>query len=394
MTLLRALRRLPPLETGLLVLGIVVLVILGAARQTQEQSGPQIDSFSTYDAQTGGYRAFYAMLEAEGVRVTRFQSRPAFLDASIDTLVYVEPYTFDERAIQPTEADVHDLETWVRAGGRLLYIGHDDAAARAGYLHLPRSRKASRIAGPVVRAPDIARDGVDRLIASTNLRFTHLPAHARVLYDDGRGPFAVAYPFGRGSVTTLIDEDLLENANLGKGDAARFGYALASPARPNGAVAFDETPHGYLIAERWYTIVPRAFAIALAIAVGVILIALAGAAVRLGPALVPFERRDRSSADFIDALSTLLERGRATRKALVDASNSTARAIARANGLGDDASDAEIAAKIENAESRDSYRTMRLVAANGFADEKNLLRGVALAQQLRKEFAPHGRPRN
>jgi hypothetical protein len=34
------------------------------------------------------------------------------------------------------------------------------------------------------------------------------------------------------------------------------------------------------------------------------------------------------------------------------------------------------------------------VSANGFPDEKNLLRGVALAQQLRKEFALHGRPRN
>jgi hypothetical protein len=394
MTLLRALRRLPPLETALLALGIVIAAWVAVATQAESDDAPQPDSFSTYDGASGGYRAFYALLDAEGLRVERFQRRPVFLDRGIDTLVYVEPLPFDPRRIDPTQADVAALDAWVRGGGRLLYVGHDDGAAAAGILHLPRSTAARHRAGPRIVAPELAHAGVGALDVRSTLRWKRPKRGFRVLYDDGRGPLAVAYPYGRGSVTALIDESLFENDGIARADRARFAYELARPRHPGGVVAFDETPHGYLTPEHWWNVVPRAFAIALAVALAAILVAIAGAAVRLGPPLVPVERRDRSSAAFIDALSTLLERGGATRKALLDASNSTSRAIARSFGLRDDVDPAVIAARIERPAVREAYRTLVAVAENGFPDRANLVRGVALAQRLRKEFAPHGRPRN
>jgi hypothetical protein len=394
MTLLRELRRLPPLETALLAFGIAILVWLAAASQAPESDASHLDSFSSFDAASGGYRALYAMLAAEGVRVSRFERRPAFLDASIGTLVYVEPYEFDPRQIQMTEIDLNALEAWVRGGGRLLYIGHDDEAAKRGVLHLPASAPAHDAVRPALRAPEIVAAGVGSVHAQSGARWKPRRGAFEVLFDDGRGPLAVRYPFGRGRVTALIDKELFENGNIGKPDRARFAFALARPPGATGSVAFDETAHGYLEPDHWWTVVPRSFAIALGVAVATILVAIAGAAVRLGPPLVPFERRDRSSADFIDALSTLLERGRATRKALLDASRSTSHAIARSFGLPDGVAESEIAARIERRDVREAYRDMVTVSANGFPDENNLLRGVALAQQLRKEFAPHGRPRN
>jgi hypothetical protein len=393
MTLLRVLRGLPRLETALLVAGIALLTWVGSAT-APEPDGPPLDSFSSYDAASGGYRALYSLLAEEGVRVERFERRPAFLDASIDTLIYVEPYPLDPRQIVPSASDIAALEAWVRLGGRLLYVGHDDVAARRGVLHLPFSVAVSaRTRARVTRAPELVRAGVANVAASGNLRWKLPKPGVRVLYGDARGALAVQYAYGRGRVSALIDEALFTNANLARPDHARFAYALAVPGRAGGAVAFDEVPHGHLVANRWWEIVPRPFAVALGVALAAILIAVAGAAVRLGPALVPLERRERSSADFIDALSSLLERAGARRKAVRDASNSASRAIARSFGLGADAPDDEIAARIERPDLRAAYRSLRAMASSP-VDESNLLRGVALAQELRKEFAAHGRPRN
>jgi hypothetical protein len=395
MTALRALRRLPPLETAILVLGIGILTWVGLAARGNSPENPPLDSFSTYDAASGGYRAFYTLLADEGVRVERFERHPAFLDASIATLVYVEPSPFDPRAIVPSESDVVALEAWVRRGGTLLYIGHDDVAAKRGVLRLPFSvtpRWPARVRA--VRAPEIARAGVERLAPSNGLRWKLPKSGVRVLYGDARGALAVEYPFGRGRVRALIDESIFAYAKLGAPDRARFAYALALPRDARGVVAFDETPHGYFVAERWWQIVPRSFALALALALAAVLVAIAGAAVRLGPPVLAVERRERSSADFIDAFSSLLERAGARRKALRDATNSATHAIARSLGLRADAPQEEIAARIERADLRAAFGRMRDVATNGFPDESNLLRGVALAQELRKEFAAHGRPRN
>jgi hypothetical protein len=144
----------------------------------------------------------------------------------------------------------------------------------------------------------------------------------------------------------------------------------------------------------WWSIVPRPFLIALAVAGVTLLIAFAGAAVRFGPPLVPVAPADRTSADFIDALASLLARGGAVRKALTDAADSATRTVARAMGLDDGASSDQIAARIERADVRAAFVEMQRVAANGFPDERNLVRGVALAQRIRKEYAPHGRSRH
>jgi hypothetical protein len=381
-----ALRRVPPFEAGLLAIATLLLVAVSVLER-QTAAPPAFDSYSTFDAAGGGYRAYYEMLEREGVRVDRFEQRPAFLTGDVGTLVYAEPLPFDPTQGGVSKSDVAALETWVRGGGRLLYLGHDDAAARAGVLHLPQTRAGRPGAVPVAPA------GIRSLELSGNLRW-QTGNGTRVLFGDRRGAAAVTYAFGRGAVTAVVDETLFENARIARADHARFGYLLATQGPPGSLVAFDEAIHGYVVPVHWWAIVPRPFLIALVIAAAVLLVAFAGAAVRFGPPVLPPERADRTSADFIDALSSLLARGGAIRASLAAASSSATRCVARALGLPDGASNQEIAARIERDDVRAEFREMVAVADNGFADRHNLVRGVALAQRIRKEYAVHGRPRH
>ncbi len=421
--MIAALRRIPPLEGSLLALAVVLLIFVGVLKNGA-QTPPSYDTYSSYDAADGGYRAFYDLLAREGLRVERFESRPAFLTGDVALLVYAEPLPFDPVAGQSaTAGDAGALEAWVRGGGRLLYLGHDEDAAKNGVLHLPFSGDASpggnvpqsghvRQSGRMPQRGDSQRDGTHRYggtvfratvvtpvmppgvakLQVSGTRRWHATKGDHVLVADRKGPVVVSYPFGRGHVTAVIDETLFDNGRIGNGDAARLAYGLAADEAAGGRVAFDEAVHGHIVPLHWWSIVPLPFALALAAATVTLLIAFAGAAVRFGPPLLPVPRDDRTSADFIDALSSLLARGGAIRSALTRASDSTAKSLARALGLGDEASNDAIAARIEDDASRAAFREMLEISRNGFPDERNLVRGVALAQRLRKDYAAHGRP--
>jgi hypothetical protein len=391
-SVLRALRRLPPLETLVLVLAFGLLVAVTIATQ-RAKSTLLPDSYSTYDATSGGYRALYELLVREGVRAGRFEQRPAFLTAQTDTLVWAEPLPFDSRQLATTNADVAALQEWVRAGGSLLYIGFDDVAAKRGILGLPRSGIAAGKRGAPFLAAALARAGARRIEVRAARRYRVERRGTRVLLDDGRGAVAVTYAFGRGRVTALIDESLFTNASLARGDGARLAVALATPRRAAGSVDFDEAVHGHDIPERWWQVVPLPFAIALGVAGMAVLIAFAGAAMRLGPPLLPETHENRTTGDFIEALGSLFARGKAIRYVLESAERSTARAVARALRLPEGATVDQIAARIDDDASRADFRELVRIAGNGFADDKNLVRGVALAQRLRKEYSAHARPR-
>ncbi|GAC1299302.1 MAG: hypothetical protein NVSMB19_03110 [Vulcanimicrobiaceae bacterium] len=393
----RGLRSLLRAETALLALASALLIAVGIAGRSANDRPASLDSYSTYDAASGGYRAFYELLGRAGLHAERFERRPAFLDAGIATLVYVEPLGGDPRALTPTRADIAALETWVRGGGSLLYVGYDDAAAAAGILHLPRLARgaAARAGRNGVVAPELRAAGISRIVASAAPRFADAPrGRTRVLLGDRRGALVVTYAYGRGTVVAAVDRAVFTNARIATGDAARLAVELARPRRSGGVVAFDEMPHGYAVPERWWSIVPRPFAIALGIAGAALLVALAGAALRLGPPLVPAARDDRSTAEFLDAVATLFERRGERRGTLADAAASASHALARAHGLEATASNERIAARIERADLRASFLTLQRLATEGAADPASFVRGVALAQQLRKESTLHGRSRN
>ena len=383
-----AVARLPRFETAIFGIAALALVAFGVWRGDRTPR-VRFDSYSTFDSASGGYRAFAELLEREGVRVTRFRGRPSMLDAARATLVWAEPLPFDPAQGATTAADVAALEAWVRHGGRLLYLGLDDRAAAQGVLHLPRTRpRARRRAHPGV-AEALAAAGVANVFAIAPRRYAP-SAHARTLLDDGYGPLVVRYAFGRGEVVAAIDETLFTNADIGAYDRARLAFALAVPNGAGAAVTFDESVHGYAVPSHWWSVVPRTFVIALTLAGIALLVAFAGAAIRLGPPLPSPVRETGTTADFIGALASLLQRGRAAAPTLAELTASTSRAVARTLGLRDGASNEQVAAAIAGDDLRAAYRELVAGTSGVPVDEAMLVRGAALARRIRKDIVPHG----
>ena len=326
-----ALRRAPRLEIGILVLALGILAFAAVEQQQAAQRAiVAIDSYSTHDTTSGGYAAWFEMLQLEAARVQRFELRPVFLDRSIHTLVWADPLPFDPRQVVPTENDVQALEAWVRAGGRLVYLGHDDGAASQGILKLPHSTAGLDGEQPYV-APQLAAAGVRRYPAETVLRWARDKRPRSTLLGDAHGPLVVSYRYGKGEVVAAIDEPSFTNAKIARPDRARLAYALVRP-QSGETIAFNESVHGFVTPDHWWSVVPRPFAIAIWSALAVLLLAFGGAALRLGPPVLP-PSRDPNSAAFLDALAALFERGRAARKALQDATNSTKRALREGAGF-------------------------------------------------------------
>jgi hypothetical protein len=244
-------------------------------------------------------------------------------------------------------------------------------------------------------SPELARSGVTRVTFETGYRWKRWKHDFSVLVDDGRGPLAVTYPFGRGRVTALIDEAIFRNDEIVRPDRARFAYALAAPGRPNGLVAFDETRARL---SRRHALVGRSFRVRLRSR-------SSSRSVRFSwhsrvPRSVSGRRSFRSTVaiDRAPTSSTRSPRssnaGRPSQSArstprVRRRTRSRVRSV-RARTRPPDA----IAARHRPRRSSPITATMLDVTANGFADDRNLVRGVALAQRLRKEFATHGRPRN
>lgn len=375
------LRALARPETAVLALALVVLVALGIARDRADHPPSAIDTYSTYDTATGGYRAAYELLERVGLRVDRFERRPFFLDRSIATLVYVDPLAADPHQETPTPADIAALEAWVRAGGTLLYVGDDDVAAARGVLHLPRVIGRRTPARAPVIAGSLRAAGVARLSSSARRRFA--PNRAEVLVDDGAGALVVTNRYGLGRVTAVVDRTLFANAGIATGDRARLFVALAGRAR--GVVAFDEMAHGYTTPEHWWTVVPRPFVVAVALGCVALIVAGVGAAIRLGPPLVPPRRDDRSSTEFIDALATLYERKAVARETLHEVAEMTSASLGRALGLAPEASNDAIARALGTGSARAAYDDLLALAANARVSDSDLVRGAALAHGLRKD---------
>lgn len=389
------LRGLPRREIAVLTLAVVVLIAVGAARE-RANAPARFDTASTYDVASGGYRAAYEMLARVGVRVERYERHAVFLPASLATLVYVDPPGDDPTAVAPSAADIAALEAWVRAGGALVYVGDDDVAAHRGILALPHVVAARRGATPFVAAELRAR-GVGNVASVARLRFARGRRSTRVLVADARGALAVAYPYGRGRVTAVVDRTLFANAGIAREHRARLLVALVTNAVPGASasrssVAFDEFAHGFVVPEHWWLVVPRSFAFAVAFGALVVLVAFAGAAIRLGPPVAPPVRDDRSSADFIVALADLYERKGVAAETLREVAGMTTLALGRASGLGAHASRDEVAGALAPGPLRSRFIDLHELAGRARLAPADFVRGVALAHTLRKDHAAHDRP--
>ena len=287
--------------------GMVLVAVLGRT------SGGGSDTFAASDFRSGGYAAWFTLLQREGITTQSFEHRPAELDARIATLIAATPVVPSDTGSR-SAADQAALAGWVFAGGRLVAIGDGDAFQSAGSQAAgvrPKMLTVRRPRGPL-RGP--LAIGIAHLAGLSGDRFASSRRDIALLVDGG-GAIVVRVPYGRGEIDYVGDAQPFANRWIAHADNARLAYALAqSGAR--GAVAFDETLHGVLIERGWWQAIDVPERVALAGIALAMLIALAGSTLRLGPALVLREVREPASDEFIAAVAALYQRNGARRAAI------------------------------------------------------------------------------
>jgi hypothetical protein len=136
-------------------------------------------------------------------------------------------------------------------------------------------------------------------------------SHVRAVLEPGGQPqiLAAIYPHGRGKIAVLSDARLAQNALLGRDDnVVLVANLLADPGRP---VVFDEFYHGRTVRSNplWLATRFPYNALALSVLATTLLVGWRAARV-VGPPVPKRERSRRTLAEYIDAMSRLLNRSR------------------------------------------------------------------------------------
>jgi hypothetical protein len=402
-----------------LVIGLAVFVCFIAVALLdyghQRRQVASFDSFSSFDYQRGGYRAWFEMLRNEGVRAARFQQRPVYLNDSVATLI-VANNEFDallrarlgQKFGVYEQADLAALRRWVQNGGRLVWLvdqatslGLSETeitrqirpAKPGGELQLPHVIKAGPTKNAALAiAVSPLTDGVHAVLGAGKLRipFNTDPALAPLVADRA-GTVVGSYPLGKGEIIVVTDESLFENGRLASADNARLAYNLAAYGlQPGQTVAFEEWSHGYQSGDTWWAILPQPFRVALCIGAAALLFALLGATWRFGPALVPPANDERTSSEYLTSVAMLLERAGATRTSVKDLAQIGLRSAARSAGLPDDAKATAIAERLRGTETgdrrADDVVTLERLAGFERPTKEELVRAARLSLDLRKDL--------
>ncbi|HEY0383611.1 MAG TPA: DUF4350 domain-containing protein [Candidatus Elarobacter sp.] len=322
---------------GLALAAVVAVSLLG-----HNPASPKAATHASADYSFGGYRAWYDLLDREGIAVTRFRRHhDALAGSGIDTLIVAFPDSPVPSSWNASERSA--LRAWVRAGGRMLDIGVTPPTGR-------RDGESDRDRDPVVIAPaerpfGALRGPWSRFVAALGDRREGrlVPAPApesakpkrrgkpaklappaklqrvETLLADRGGPLVVRYRYGRGEVIGVANASFFENRALERGDAARLAFLAARPRR-GGVVAFDEAVRGDVVEKPWYRALDAPELVALALAALAGLLWLLYGIIPLGPAVRLRAAREPTSEEFVDAVAALYERARArdhAREALV-----------------------------------------------------------------------------
>lgn len=396
-------KRFPVVEivVAILAFGALAIAAYFTARQDEAAHGG-VDTFSTYDAASGGYRAWYELLSQEGVRVERFERRPAFLDSSVDVYVSasdefseIAQSRFGKQIDLMNEGDWDALARWVKGGGHLVWLA--DGVTRPDFLNAPGVTASGPKRDEAVSvAPFPLTDGVRTVSGTSRLRVPFAAAGvAAPLVADDTGGVVVSYTLGRGTVAVVTDESLFQNARLSQADNARLAYDLGSAGlTPHGSVAFDEWSHGYVSGDTWWSILPRQLQFGLIVIAAALALLAVGTAFRFGPIAALPDDSERTSAEYLTSMALLYQRGRAVRAALEDLADGCIRDVAAALGLADSANVRVIALRAggtDGDERGEAVMELDRLRSYEYPHEADLIRAARICAHLRKEFTAHGR---
>lgn len=273
------------------------IVVFGTLVLVQPRGGDSQDHASDSDG-PNGTSALYSYAAVRGHQVSRLSNSFSPLPTEASLLFVFNP------DVQPFGADdVQALKQWLSAGGVFVYADSNvDRQLRLAFGLI--SGRTDTDGQAVVALPALAgasRVGSDEPIHSWQPSPDQVPLFVS---ESGGQPVIVEERVGAGRIIAIADPDLLTNQWIGKEDNWRLAADLLAIAP--GEVLFDEFHHNPYAgaAPKDWTREPWGIALLWTLAVGFIGFALRGRA--FGPRIEPAAEPDRSSAEYAQAVGSLL----------------------------------------------------------------------------------------
>lgn len=362
------------------VLGLLLLVFFAVMR-SRAKVPPSYPS--SYDYGRHGYRALYAVMRQEGVRVDRFGAPLAMLPKRIGTLVIASDPRPGLGLHAFVGAEGENLERFVATGGRLVILSAHPPKLLRKKLGLPASKAMTRIQqgigmppGPACQAPCVRR-----AIGPVDAVATHLRKGITPLIVTKAGVIAYEKQHRRGTVIVVTSPQLFSNFYLTHADNARFAYAVLAT---HGNLAFDERIHGFAQDRAMWSVLPREVKLAVALAVALLLLWVIGENLGLGIP-VKIDLPDvPTTASFVQAMGSLLRRAHAARFTIERFLAEALLHVRRASGLAADTSREEIIAHVSSPSEREALTTLNALTRNLNPTPKELVEAANLYLAIRK----------
>jgi hypothetical protein len=371
-----------------LFFGLVLYAVLGPANNPESA----VSSLpTTYAANDSGALALYRWLGQNGYAVQRLQFQEYRLDDKADVLFILDP----QESFNRTEA--REVLRWVEAGGTLIFVEDQvNLFGGAGQLldelevdvafHEPLEGQPETIARAPLLQPlfDTPPVGEVEVNAGRILRSARADALPLVGLPDAI--VLLAMPRGDGIVYVSSSAFPFSNAGLKKPENAALVLNLLRGVPAGATLLFDEYHHGYYSPPTLRSLVlssPWGWALIYGVLVLIAYLIISGR--RFGaPIPLREEVKLRSSAEYVDSMADLFQRGGKASFVLRHYHSSFKRRLARPFGISPGLDDEAFVRELAR------YRTVDQAQLHGLLTrmrktqlgEEELLRLVAEADAM------------
>jgi hypothetical protein len=378
-----------------LFLGLVAFVILGPAQAPQE---PLTSAPTTHSSASGGALALLRWTRELGYDARRLEFQAFALDEQADALVILSP----SQPIELTQA--REVLDWVEAGGTLIFA--DDRTRLFSPANellaeldvaLERYEEGGDIEHATALQPALTMPPLREIAPQTRrVLSTERPDAAPLfgIYDsvsgEQEGTVLLGLRHGAGYIYLSSASYPFTNEGLRDERHAALVLNLLRRIPEGGRILFDEYHHGFYEPPSLLgTIVSNAWGWGLLYALGIGTAYLLLTGRRFGqPVPLREETRRRSSAEYIESMADLLQRGGKRGFVLRHYHDSLKRRLARPYGISPHLDDAAFVRELAryrqlSEEDQEQLRTLLARMRREQIGEDELLRLIAEADAAR-----------
>ncbi len=358
---------------------LVLFTILGPGRQTEDEE--MTFSPTTHSSGPSGALALLRWSNELGYTAERLEFREFAVDAQTDVLFMLNP----PEPVLPNHAEM--VLAWVEESGGILVLSRDRANILGGnstildeldirvaaYQGEPQVIERAPLQQPALHTPPVQDVLVDTgyVLETPRSDVVHL-----VGVEDGTVLMGVQH--GEGYIYLSSSSYPFTNRGLRDSQNAVMVLNLLRRTPEGGRILFDEYHHGFFEPPSFRSILfstPWGWALIYALAVLALYAILTGR--RFGrPVPLLEEVRLRSSAEYVESMADLLQRGRKTRFIQEHYYTSFKRRLARPYGINPHLEDDAFVAELARYRELDHAKLLGLLTRlhSTHLDEKALLR--------------------